>query len=148
MQWKVYMDTQGSEYHIRRVERKDQEEKVLYTTSSGEFFVEVEANSEEEAKWKALRQVLEQRVEELHRILFSRNETLKANEIRQSTYISAMHSFMGMIREGDLCLADTGSQIVGKWYSRDGIKNLSFSSELHFVDLIQAISNAPAEDIY
>lgn len=146
MQWNVYIGAQGGDYSIKRVVKDDEEELVTYTTSSGEFFVTIEAINEHEAGYIALIQVLTRRVKDLERTA-SRNSTLEL-ELRESitNYRHAAQSFGNVIRAGELSIANTGKRIVGSWCDRDVTRKFELQPDINFQSLVQKIMTAPSED--
>jgi hypothetical protein len=150
MQWKVYIDTQKSELCVKRAVRKDQEEKVLHTTSSGEFFVVVEAHNEEEAHYLGLIQVLKERVRDLESSL---QRDRQAHEKLMDEKIAlllqngkAISTFESIIRSGELTIANTGRRVIGTWFDIAGAKEFHFTSGTNFEPLMEQIKNTPVRN--
>ena len=124
-------------------------------TASGDFAIEVEANSEEEAKRIAPIECLKKRVKDLEEMRKRAYDDNKNQKERDSAIIKKMHdaqkAFMKIIRAGELSTVDTGKRILITWYDQGGTRNAEICSGVQFTALVEGIQNANSsqdEDCY
>lgn len=115
-------------------------------TCSGVYSIEVEAESEEEARRIAPLECLKKRVGDLEESLrrSSQNDqsTIERYKKEIKEYQESEKSFMSIIRSGELSLVNTGRRVIGKWYDGDGEKEFDVEPPRSFKTLVERIKGA------
>jgi hypothetical protein len=172
MKYWVTMDTSYNVYSIEEIDEtlKDGETKdkntvfaypiteplksfskggVLRVTASGNLNIEVEADSEEEARRIAPLVCLKKRVADLEESL---RRSSQAHEKLMDEKIAlllkngeAISTFFSIIRSGELTIANTGKRIIGTWFDVGGEKEFEFSAGINFEPLMEQIKNTPVK---
>jgi hypothetical protein len=146
MLWKVYINTR--DYTIKRAVLKDEEKELLTTSSSGEFYVEIEAYSESEARSIALIKVLRERVGYLEKSLATSDARKKSDNEALRKCHSSQLDFMRWLRKGELSIANTGKRILIEQYRPTGIFKNEICSDVTFEALVQGINEAEMVEDY
>jgi hypothetical protein len=168
MKYWVTMDTSYNVYSVEEIDErlKDGETKgadnlnwpitepvksflkggVVRVTCSGNLNIEVEADSEEEARRIAPLECLKKRVkdleESLHRNCESKNALLEGNKKLIDNYSESTRDFLGIIRSGELTLVNTGKRIIGTWFDVEGEKEFECLATVNFKGLVEHIKNS------
>jgi hypothetical protein len=167
MRYRVKMDT---DYHILSVQEiKDVEQKEkgfapfpyssflkdnysdckTVTLSGGFPEIEVEADSEAEARRIAPIEILKKRIKDLEESL-KRESTLYSDLAEKHKRITThdrkvQTTFMDIIRKGELTVTNTGKRIVGSWFDAGGEKEFEIAFKgipITFEHLVQEIEES------
>jgi hypothetical protein len=122
---------------------------VLRVTASGNLNIEVEADSEEEARRIAPMACLKKRVADLEESL---RRSSQGHEKLMEEKIAillkdgkAITTFESIIRSGELTISNTGRRIIGTWFDVAGEKEFEFSAGTNFDILMEEIKNTPVK---
>jgi hypothetical protein len=120
---------------------------VARVTLSGAYSIEVEAESEEEARRIAPMECLKKRVRDLEESLrrSSQNDkaTIERHKKEIEEYRQAEKTFMSIIRSGELSLVNTGRRVIGKWYDVAGERHFDVEPVNSSKKLFEQIKGAP-----
>lgn len=119
---------------------------VLRVTCSGALSIEVEAESEEEARRIAPMAYLKKRIADLEDSLRRSGQSEREARELQKKWSEEQRAtekaFMSMIRAGELSIVNTGRRITGSWFDLNGERAFEVEPTVGFARLINEIQNS------